>query len=75
MTKTFTENDLVRLVYNEIDEDERLDLRESLQSDVNLRSSLEQIKEAKSLLEGFILKAPKEVVLRILYVSKNLQSA
>ena len=75
MTKTFTEDDLVRFVYDEINEDERLDLKESLESDIVLRSSLEQISEAKELLEDFTLKAPKEVVSRILYASKNLQSA
>ena len=75
MTKTFTEDDLVRFVYDEINEDERLDLKESLESDIDLRSSLEQISEAKELLEDFTLKAPKEVVSRILYASKNLQSA
>lgn len=75
MTKTFTENDLVRFVYDEVSEDERLDLNESLQADMDLRSSLEHINEAKSLLEDFTLKAPKDVVSRILYASKNLQSA
>jgi len=72
MTKTFTKDDLIRLVYDEINEDERLDLKESLRADMDLRLSLEQIDEAKSLLESFTLKAPNGVVSRILYASKNL---
>jgi len=72
MTKTFTENDLVRVVYDEINEDGRLDLKESLVTDMDLRSSLEQISEAKDLLDNLIIKAPKDVVSRILYADKNI---
>ncbi len=75
MTKTFTENDLVRFLYEEVNEDERLDIKESLSADMELRSSLEELEEAKELIENFSIKAPKEVVSRILYASKNLQSA
>ncbi|MDE0472449.1 MAG: hypothetical protein OXH57_10955 [Ekhidna sp.] len=75
MIKTFTENDLIRFVYNEINEDERLDLTQSLQSDMRLRSRWKKINEAKSLLAGFTLKAPKSVTSGILYVSKNFQSS
>ena len=75
MTKTFTEDDLVRFLYNEVNEDERLELIQSLSADIDLRSSLDEMEEAKSLLESFEVKAPEEVVSRILYASKNLQSA
>ena len=75
MTKTFTENDLVRFLYDEVNEDARLDVKESLSSDMELRSSLDELEEARALLEKFTLKAPEEVVSRILYASKNLQSA
>ncbi|MEP1033961.1 hypothetical protein [Ekhidna sp.] len=75
MTKTFTENDLLRFLYDEINEDERLEMRESLSADMELRSRLEELEEAKSALEAFKLKAPGDVVSRILYASKNLESA
>ena len=75
MTKTFPEDDLVRFLYNEVNEDERLELIQSLSADIDLRSSLDEMEEAKSLLESFEVKAPEEVVSRILYASKNLQSA
>ena len=70
MTKIFTKDDLIRFVYDEINENERFDIRESLKSDMNLRSSLEQINEARSLLDSFLLKAPKDTISRILYASK-----
>lgn len=75
MTKTFTEDELVKFLYDEVNEDERLEINESLRADMDLRASLEELKEAASLLDGFSMKAPKDVVSRILYASRNLQSA
>lgn len=75
MTKTFTENDLVRFLYDEVNEDERIVINSSLSADMHLRSSLDELKEAKELLDSFVIKAPAEAVSRILYASKNLQSA
>ena len=75
MTKTFTEDDLVRFLYNELNEDERVAMKALLRTDVELQSRLDEMQEAKSMLDGFEMKAPKDVVSRILYASKNLQSA
>ncbi len=75
MTKTFTKDDLVRFLYDEMNEDERVEMKEALHTDMHLRTSLEEVKEAMSLLDSFRMKAPEEVVSRILYASKNLQSA
>jgi|AACY02.4.fsa_nt_gi hypothetical protein len=75
MTKTFTKDDVVRFLYAEMNEDERVEMRESLRADIDLKTDLEEMKETKSLLDGFSMKASSEVVSRILYASKNLQSA
>ena len=75
MTKTFTEDDLVRFLYNELNEDERVAMKALLRTDIELQSRLDEMQEAKSMLDGFEMKAPKDVVSRILYASKNLQSA
>ena len=75
MTKTFTEDDLVRFLYDEVNEDERLEMKESLCADMELRTKLEELEETKNMLDAFAIKAPKDVVSRILYASKNLQSA
>ncbi|MEO9482774.1 MAG: hypothetical protein ABJG47_04985 [Ekhidna sp.] len=75
MTKTFTKNDLLRFLYDEVNEDERLEMNESLSADIELRTKLDELTEAKSALDAFSIKAPSEVVSRILYASKNLESA
>lgn len=75
MTKTFTENDLLRFLYDEVNEDERLEMKESLCADIELRTKLDELEEAKSALDAFTMKAPADVVSRILYASKNLESA
>lgn len=75
MTKTFTKNDLVRFLYEELNEDERLEMKESLCADMELRTKLDELEEAKSALETLTIKAPSDVVSRILYASKNLESA
>ncbi|MEQ9466973.1 MAG: hypothetical protein RLN88_06140 [Ekhidna sp.] len=72
MTKTFTKDDLVRFLYDEVNEDERLEIKESLCADMELRASLDEMEEAKSALEALTIKAPQDVVSRILYASKNL---
>ncbi len=74
MTTTFTKNDLVRFLYGEVNEDERLDMIESQKSDMELQSSLDKIQEAKELLEGFSMSMPNSLVSKILYISKNYQT-
>ncbi len=73
MITAFTENDLVRFLYEEVNEDERLDIKEVLNADMELQSIMDELKEAKLLLENFSLKVSKNVVSRILSASKNLQ--
>ncbi|MEM6737290.1 MAG: hypothetical protein AAGC64_08155 [Bacteroidota bacterium] len=65
----------MRFLYDEVNEDERLEIKESLCSNVDLRANLEELKEAMSILDGFFVKTPNDVVSKILQASKNLQSA
>ncbi|MEM9338584.1 MAG: hypothetical protein AAGA66_07625 [Bacteroidota bacterium] len=74
MTKTFTENDLVRFLYNEVSTDERLDIEESLVTNQKLQGSLNELMEATELLDTFSIKAPDDVVGRILYAEKHISS-
>ena len=60
MTKTFTEDDLVRFLYDEVNEDERLEMKESLCADMELRSRLDELEEAKSALDAVTFK-PRSV--------------
>ncbi|MEQ9402220.1 MAG: hypothetical protein RIM99_01435 [Cyclobacteriaceae bacterium] len=75
MIKTFTENDLVRFLYDEVSEDERVEIKESLLTDNQLQNKISELREVMTSLDAFVMKAPEEVVSRILYASKNLQSA
>ena len=75
MIKTFTENDLVRYLYDEVSEDERVEIRESLVTDIELQNRISELKSVMESLDAFVMKAPQEAVSRILYASKNLQSA
>ena len=75
MIKTFTENDLVRFLYDEVNEEERADIRESLLTDIQLQNKISELRRMMESLDAFVMKAPGEVVSRILYASRNLQSA
>jgi len=75
MIKTFTENDLVRFLYDEVNEEERADIRESLLTDIQLQDQIGELRRVMESLDAFVMKAPSEAVSRILYASKNLQSA
>lgn len=75
MIKTFTENDLVRFLYDEVSNEERAEIRESLLTDIQLQNKINELRRVMESLDAFVMKAPKEVVSRILYASKNFQSA
>jgi hypothetical protein len=75
MIITFTENDLVRYLYDEVSEDERAEIRESLLTDFQLQNKISELKNLMESLDAFVMKAPKDAVSRILYASRNLQSA
>jgi len=75
MTKTFTENDLLKYVYDEVNEDERLELSTAIEKDFNLKEKVSQLKSLTKTIDGFVLKAPSGAVERILYASRNLRVA
>lgn len=75
MIKTFTENDLVRFLYDEVSDDERAEIRESLLTDIQLQNKISELRRVMDSLDAFVMKAPKEAVDRILYASKNLLSS
>ena len=74
MTKTFTENDLVRFLYNEVNEDERVEIKESLLTNNQLQNTVSELRRVMDMLDAFVMKAPEEVVSRIAYASKNFQT-
>lgn len=73
MIKTFTENDVVRFVYDEVTEPERTELKEALESDNHLSEENFEMNEIVKMLDAFVVKAPDSVVTSILYASKNMK--
>ncbi len=74
MTKTCTENDLVRFLYNEVNEDERSEIKESLLTNIQLQDKIGEFKRVMESLDTFVMTVPPEAIARILCASKNLQS-
>lgn len=73
MTKTFTENDLVRFLYNDLTLREREEIENSLINSVSLQEKLRMLEEAKELVGGLLVKAPKRAVENILRISKSTE--
>lgn len=74
MIKTSTENDLVRFLYNDVSDEERADIQESLLTDNQLQNTVSELEEVVTALDNFVMKAPSDAVSRILYASKNHQT-
>ena len=51
MTKTFTENDLLKFLYGELNYQQKIELQRELLTDQNLQDELNELKEAVSLLD------------------------
>lgn len=74
MIKTFTKNDIVRFLYDEVTEDEKADINDALLSDFELQEHVGELRKVMESLDTFEMKAPSAVVSRILYASKNFQA-
>lgn len=74
MTKTFTENDLLKFVYDEMSETEIRELRTAIRNDINLYEKFIRLKEMAEKIDSFLMRAPDAAVRRIIYASKNMQS-
>lgn len=66
MIKTFTENDLLRYLYDEMSDSERDELTQSIATDENLEKSIQELRLLQKQLDGFQMKAPQHVTDRIL---------
>ncbi len=73
MTKTFTENDLVRFLYDDLTKREKNDLQYSLLTNGALRLRLQELEEIKDNLDQVIVKAPKRAVDSIMAFSKSFE--
>lgn len=71
MTKTFTKNDLVRFLYDELTNDEKRALSQALLTDNELQHELEQLRSVMSELSKVSYKPSKRSVDKILDFSKG----
>jgi len=75
MTKTFTRNDVIRYLYDDIEDDEKQDLQNLIICDPELLQYYYSIKEVKERLDKLFEKPSEFVTQKILDYSKSLQLA
>lgn len=75
MTKTFTENDLVRFLYGELNEQETEELKDALVTDTNLQSKLNDLRLVVKDLDGLRLSPSQSTVDKILAFSRGFHKA
>lgn len=71
MTKTFTENDLVRFLYDELTKNEKQALEQALLTDNDLQNQLEQLRAVMGDLNNVQYTPSKHSVNKILDYSKG----
>lgn len=73
MIKTFTQNDLIRLLYHETSEEETREINKALLCDGELQAQYAQLKASKEALNEVQLKPSSSSVLNILSYSRSMQ--
>jgi hypothetical protein len=72
MIKTFTQNDVIRFVYNEVSTEERSQMEELLLIDTTFEKTYMQYMKTKVLIQKSNLEPSENVINRILNYSKSL---
>ena len=72
MTKTFTQNDLIRYIYQETNEQEKKDIEEALLFDNDLFEAYREIAEVSEELNRIDLCPSDRVIKKILNHSKSI---
>ena len=71
MTKTFTKNDLLRFLYDELPNQDRDDVMSIQITDESVEHETHEMESVVKLLDGFRMKAPQDVVDSILEYSRK----
>ena len=74
MTKTFTENDLLRFLYEDLSVKERKEITKALVSEPHLRRRFKELEVLKEQLNQVAIKPPQRVVDRIISYSRNIET-
>ncbi|MBR9997397.1 MAG: hypothetical protein KFF73_00430 [Cyclobacteriaceae bacterium] len=72
MTKTFTQNDLIRYIYQENNEQEEKDIEEALLMDNDLFEAYREIAEITEVLNRIDLCPSDQTINKILNYSKSI---
>ena len=72
MTKTFTQDDLVRFIYEDTTEEENIQLHNALVCDAELLDSYKRLLEIKNDLDQGFVDPPQRVVDAALNYSRSL---
>ena len=75
MTKTFTQNDLMRYLYHETSEKEAEAIQKALQVDLDLQRRYFQLSEGKSEIDQVRLEPSSKTVLAIMSYARNAVKA
>lgn len=71
MVKTFTQEDVIRYSYNEMEATEKIAFEVALASEPELAEMLESIEESKANLDSALMQPDESVVNHILEYSNN----
>jgi hypothetical protein len=72
MTKTFTRNDVIRYVYNELNTKEKKDIELAMLLDQDLAEEFYELSKAQRGLNRIVKEPSKRVIDNILNYSKSL---
>jgi hypothetical protein len=73
MIKTFTQNDLIRFLYNETSKKETKEIHKALLCDSELRQQYAELTAQKNQLDEGLLQPSPVSIANILHYSKSLQ--
>ena len=73
MTKTFTQNDLIRYLYHETSEKETTEINKALICDSELQEHFKELMATKGQLDSAQLQPSASTVLNILSYAQGLQ--
>lgn len=74
MTETFTQNDILRFIYNDLSIDEKQQISDAILLDINLMEFYQKALEAKLCLEISTKEPSEQAVVNILNYSKTFMS-
>jgi len=72
MTKTFTQNDVIRYVYNELNIEEKQDIELAMLLDQDLADQFYELSKLKRSLNKIVKEPSQRVIDNILNYSKSL---